>query len=68
MNGMLASTELLLGSGLSAEQAEYANLMRTSGKMLLAIINDILDFSKIEAGGMSLEVRRSAALGEPRAN
>jgi two-component system, sensor histidine kinase and response regulator len=48
-------TELLLDTGLSDEQLEYAEAVRSSGESLLRIINDILDFSKIEAGALRLE-------------
>ena len=56
MNGVLGMTGLLLESGLTAEQSEYAGLARSSAESLLAIINDILDFSKIEAGKLELEL------------
>ena len=46
---------LLLGTGLTPEQQEYAELVRNSGEALLDIINDILDFSKIEAGMLAIE-------------
>jgi CheY-like chemotaxis protein len=39
------------------EQQDYANTIRNSGEVLLALINDILDFSKIEAGKLELEKR-----------
>ena len=55
MNGVIGMTGLLLDTPLTAEQSEYADTIRKSGKVLLAIINDILDFSKIEAGKMDLE-------------
>ena len=55
MNGVLGMTELLLESGLSANQRKYAETVQRSGKNLLAIINDLLDFSKIEAGKLELE-------------
>ena len=55
MNGVIGMTGLLLDTGLSAEQAEYAQTIRSSGDALLDLINDILDFSKIEAGRLDLE-------------
>jgi PAS domain S-box-containing protein len=56
MNGVIGMTGLLMDTPLSPEQREYAEIIRTSGDVLLSIINDILDFSKIEAGKMTLEL------------
>jgi two-component system, sensor histidine kinase and response regulator len=55
MNGIVGLTALLLESGLSEEQQEYAETVRSCTESLMAIINDILDFSKIEAGKLDLE-------------
>jgi signal transduction histidine kinase/CheY-like chemotaxis protein len=55
MNGVIGMTGLLLDTGLTAEQREYAETVRRSGEGLLTIINDILDFSKIEAGKMVID-------------
>ncbi|MCB9898622.1 MAG: response regulator [Planctomycetes bacterium] len=56
MNGVIGMTSLLLRTGLTDEQREFAHTIQISADNLLAIINDILDFSKIEAGRMDLEV------------
>jgi signal transduction histidine kinase/ActR/RegA family two-component response regulator len=55
MNGILGMIELLLGTELTTEQREFAQIAHKSGYSLLAIINDILDFSKIESGHLELE-------------
>jgi signal transduction histidine kinase len=55
MNGILGMAELLSGTVLTAEQCEYAGLLKTSGELMLALINDILDFSKVESGTLTLD-------------
>ncbi len=55
MNGVIGMTGLLLDTGLTAEQREYTEMVRSSGEALLTVINDILDFSKIEAGKLVIE-------------
>jgi signal transduction histidine kinase/DNA-binding response OmpR family regulator len=56
MNGVIGMTGLLLDTSLTAEQREYAEIVRSSAENLLHIINEILDFSKIEAGKLNLEI------------
>ena len=56
MNGVIGMTELLLDSGLNAEQWELCSAAHQSGEALLRVINDILDLSKIEAGKMELDL------------
>jgi two-component system sensor histidine kinase/response regulator len=55
LNGVIGMTGLLLDTALDAQQREYTEIVRSSGRSLLDIINDILDFSKIEAGKLELE-------------
>lgn len=55
MNGVIGMTGLLLETPLSSEQKHYAEIVRSSGEMLLTVINDILDFSKIESGKLEFE-------------
>ena len=54
LNGVVSMAELLLGTRLSGEQAEYAQVALTSAEALMRVINDILDFSKIEAGKLEI--------------
>jgi PAS domain S-box-containing protein len=55
MNAVIGMTDLLLGTELTAEQREFAEVVHSSGDLLLHVIDDILDYSKIEAGKLDLE-------------
>jgi len=57
LNAVIGMSGLLLGTGLSKEQREFAETIRSSGDGLLGLINDILDSSKIESGRLELEQR-----------
>ena len=55
MNGVLGSANLLKRTNLDRDQKDLLNMIRVSGKNLLAIINDILDLSKVDSGKMDLK-------------
>lgn len=55
MTGIMGMVRLILDTGLSREQKEYANTIQDSGEALLSLLNDILDFEKIESGKLELE-------------
>ncbi|MDR3110447.1 MAG: HAMP domain-containing protein, partial [Planctomycetaceae bacterium] len=56
LNGVIGISDLLMETPLQPKQAEYAKLIKVSGKSLLYMINDVLDFSKIEAGKFELSL------------
>jgi PAS domain S-box-containing protein len=55
MAGVLGLIGLLRKTGLSAQQADYAELIESSAASLLRLLDDVLDFSKIDAGELVLE-------------
>jgi signal transduction histidine kinase/CheY-like chemotaxis protein len=54
MTGVLGMIDLVLSTPLSAEQAEYLGMAKSSADSLLSLLNDILDLSKIEAKRLDL--------------
>ncbi|MEW2914913.1 ATP-binding protein [Leisingera sp. JC11] len=54
MNGVIGMAQLLRDSGLSEEQALYADTILNSADMLLPLIDDVLDFSKMDAEELAL--------------
>eukprot|EP00755_Sulcionema_specki_P030634 Sspe_Gene.94822::Locus_67146_Transcript_1_1_Confidence_1.000_Length_1400::g.94822::m.94822 len=57
MSGVIGMCELLMNTGLSSEQREMADTIRSCGEALMAIINDVLDYGRLDAGKLELEQR-----------
>ncbi|MDY6987826.1 MAG: response regulator [Thermodesulfobacteriota bacterium] len=56
MNAIIGMTDLALDSGLTTEQRDYLETVKTSSDSLLTLINDILDLSKIESRKLDLDL------------
>lgn len=54
LTGMLGALELLDDTAMSAQQRGYAQIMQSSGKMLLSQIEDALDMAQADQGNLSL--------------
>lgn len=55
MSAILASTELVLSTSLTAQQRTLLQKSKSAGRLLRGIINDILDLSKLEHGKLVLQ-------------
>ena len=57
LNALIGFGNLLSNTQLDKQQAEYINVIKSSGYNLLYIVNDVLDLSKIEAGKLTIAHR-----------
>ncbi len=57
LNGVIGMADLLAGTSLTAEQAEYVSTIRGSSDLLTGVLNDVLDLSRLDAGGLVLDAR-----------
>ncbi|HEX3581535.1 MAG TPA: response regulator [Thermoanaerobaculia bacterium] len=53
MNGIIGMIDLLLGSRLNEEQADFAHQCMASAEQLLSIVNNVLYVSNVESSGLS---------------
>lgn len=56
LNAVIGFADLLHDTDMTDTQAEYTDLIKKSGTILISLMNDILDFSKIEAKGLDLKI------------
>ncbi|MEV7428188.1 ATP-binding protein [Nocardioides sp. NPDC092400] len=54
LTAVMATTELLVDSGLDPDQERLAEVVQRSSRRLLRLVDDILDFSAIESGRASV--------------
>lgn len=54
LTGMLGALDLLDSTAMSPKQKSYAQIMQSSGQVLLNQINDALDVAQAEQGGVAL--------------
>ncbi|MBR2564437.1 MAG: GAF domain-containing protein [Paenibacillus sp.] len=50
LNGILGLTDLMRTPDMSEEQVEYANMIETSGNILLSLLNNMMNFNINDAG------------------
>ncbi len=56
MNAIMGFSQMLANSNLSADQADFAQVIIDSGHKLLSLINDILDLSNLEIGKTQITI------------
>ena len=54
LHEIMGMTELLIGTGLDAEQQSYMETAKRSSNALLSLISDVIEFSELEAGQLEL--------------
>lgn len=55
LNGIIAVSQLLLGTSLDLTQQEYAEIIHRSGKALHRLIDDVLTLARYQSGKVVLE-------------
>lgn len=58
LSGLLGMGNLLAGTQLAPDQANYLDGIRQSGTALIHLVEDLLDFSTLEAGRFTLRPRK----------
>jgi two-component system sensor histidine kinase/response regulator len=55
LNGIIAISQLLLGTSLDASQQEYAEIIHRSGQALHRLIDDVLTLAKYQSGKVEID-------------
>jgi two-component system, sensor histidine kinase and response regulator len=55
LNGIIAVSQLLMGTRLDAAQHEYAQIIHRSGQALHRLIDDVLTLARFQSGKVALE-------------
>jgi len=55
MHDIVATSSLLLETGITEEQKSHSDTIYRASMALLSVVNDIIDFSRIETGAIPLE-------------
>jgi len=55
LNAILGAADLLSGTSLDPDQADYVDMFQRNCRRLLALINDFLDFGRLEAGALKVD-------------
>lgn len=55
LNAILGAADLLSGTSLDSDQADYVDMFQRNCRRLVALINDFLDFGRIEAGALRVD-------------
>jgi len=56
MHAVLASIELLQGTGLNKQQKKLSDLASSGARTLLRLLDEVLDISKLQAGQLELDL------------
>jgi signal transduction histidine kinase/AmiR/NasT family two-component response regulator len=57
LNGIMGMAQALASASLPPKQMQMAEVIVSSGEVLMRLLNDVLDMSRVEAGKLDLDVR-----------
>lgn len=55
LHAIISLTDLLNTTSLNGKQSEYLDMLKFSGKNLLALVNDILEFERLELSSVEID-------------